>query len=293
LARRQHGVVSRDQLLRLGMTPSSLRHRQQHGSLRRLHRSVFQVGSSDLSRHGRLMAAVRACGPNALLSHQSAAELWEIRSAQPGQIEVTLMGRNRRRVRGVTVHRRTVLSNKDRRARLGIPVTSPARTLADLTALLSPAELEAAINEADKLDLIDPERLRHALESMRGQEGASALLRFLDGQVFRLTDSDLERRFLRLVRAARLPTPQTGVRLHGFRADFHWPELDLVVETDGLRYHRTPAQQGRDRRRDQLMIAAGLTSLRFTHAQIRFKPGEVVDVLIAVTARLSERSGAA
>jgi very-short-patch-repair endonuclease len=191
------------------------------------------------------------------------------------------------------VHRRTGLADQDRRARFGIPVTSPARTLADLSGRLHDTQLEAAVNEADRLDLIDPERLREALRRMRGQHGAGALARIIDRRVFRLTDSELERRFLRLVRDAGLPPPHTRLSLNGFRVDFFWPELGLIVETDGLRYHRTPAQQARDRRRDQVQTAAGLTTLRFTHAQVRFEPAEVRELLLQVAARLSGRRAAA
>jgi very-short-patch-repair endonuclease len=168
-------------------------------------------------------------------------------------------------------------------------VTSPARTLVDLAQRLSAAELETAINEADRLDLIDPVLLRRAAGEMSGQPGARLVLRLLDRQLFRLTDSELERLFLRLVRAAQLPLPLAGVRLNGFRVDFFWPDLGLVVETDGLRYHRTPMQQARDRRRDQAHTAAGLTTLRFTHAQVRFDPGEVTEVLARVVGRLARR----
>ncbi len=108
----------------------------------------------------------------------------------------------------------------------------------DLAPRLTVAELESAINEADTLDLVDPTRLREAVEEMRGQPGAATVLRLLDRQVFRLTDSELERTFLRLLGRTGLPAPQTRVRLHGFRVDFFWPDLGLVVETDGLRYHR-------------------------------------------------------
>jgi very-short-patch-repair endonuclease len=165
--------------------------------------------------------------------------------------------------------------------------------MADLSTRLSNAQLEAAVNEADKLGRIDPVRLRKALETIRGQHGVSALIRLLDRRTFRLTDSELERRFLRLVRDVGLPLPQTGVRLNGFRVDFFWPDLGLVVETDGLRYHRTPAQQARDRRRDQVHTVAGLTTLRFTHAQVRFEEAGVRDVLRRVAERLSERRSAA
>ena len=100
-----------------------------------------------------------------------------------------------------------------------------------------------------------------------------------------VTDSDLERRFLRLVRRAGLPKPRTQDVVCGLRVDFHWPELRLVVETDGLTYHRTPAQQARDRRRDQILAAAGLTPLRFTNAQVRREGASVMATLKAVAKR--------
>ncbi|HET7574905.1 MAG TPA: DUF559 domain-containing protein [Solirubrobacterales bacterium] len=111
----------------------------------------------------------------------------------------------------------------------------------------------------------------------------------LDARTFRRTDSELERRFLRLVRGADLPLPETGRRVNGFKVDFHWPDLGLVVETDGITYHRTPAQQARDRVRDQTHTAAGLTTLRFTHVQVRDEPRRVAAVLGATIRRLKLR----
>jgi very-short-patch-repair endonuclease len=113
-----------------------------------------------------------------------------------------------------------------------------------------------------------------------------ALRETLDRRTFTLTDSELERRFLPLARQAGLPQPQTGRYVSGFKVDFYWPDLALVVETDGLRYHRTPAQQARNRMRDQAHVAAGLTPLRFTHAQVRFEPDHVRVTLAAVARRL-------
>lgn len=110
--------------------------------------------------------------------------------------------------------------------------------------------------------------------------------RILDRRTFALTDSELERRFLPITRAAGLPLPETGRKLNGFKVDFYWPDLGLVVETDGLRYHRTPAQQARDRMRDQAHTASGLTCLRFTHAQVRFEADHVRATLAAVVRRL-------
>jgi very-short-patch-repair endonuclease len=114
----------------------------------------------------------------------------------------------------------------------------------------------------------------------------------LGARTFRLTDSELERRFLRIVEKARLPRPLTQQNVAGFRVDFFWPDLGLVVETDGLTYHRTPSQQARDRLRDQAHLAAGLTPLRFTHAQVRYEPNRVAETLALLMSRLGRARAA-
>jgi very-short-patch-repair endonuclease len=216
------------------------------------------------------MAAVLACGPDAVLSHGSAAALWEIAPQRGEEIHLSVPNHISRVREGIVVHRRAALEVTRRR---GIPVTTVVATLVDLAATSD--RLEAAINAADKRDLIDPECLRKALEHMSPRPGLTKLRRTLDRRTFTLTDSELERLFLPLARRAGLPQPQTQAQVNGFRVDFYWPHLRLVVETDGLRYHRTPAQQAKDRVRDQKHIAAGLIPLRFTHAQIRFDKAHV------------------
>jgi very-short-patch-repair endonuclease len=293
LARKQHGVVTRKQLLDLGLTRHAIEHRVAKGRLHQVYRGVFLVGRPDLGHDARCMAAVLACAPKSLASHQSAAELWGIRTIHPGPVEISAPSTAARAPTGIRLYRRRSLTGVDRALCRNVPLTSVARTLADLAVRLEPAELEATVNEADKRDLIDPERLRRTLDEMSGQRGVRALRRLLDRRTFRLTDSELERRFLRLVRSVGLPTPQTRVVVNGFRVDFFWPELGLVVETDGLRYHRTPVQQARDRRRDQVHTAAGLTTMRFTHGQVRFETADVRRLLIAVVKRLVRRRNAA
>ena len=171
-------------------------------------------------------------------------------------------------------------------SRDGIPVTGLVQTLVDLAAALAPRAVERLVNEADRLDLIDPPALRRELEAHRCEPGVKPLRILLDRRTFRLTDSELERRFLRIVERARLPLPLTRQTLNGFRVDFFWPDLGLVVETDGLRYHRTAAQQARDHVRDQAHLAAGLTPLRFTHAQVRYESSYVRATLLSVALRL-------
>jgi very-short-patch-repair endonuclease len=156
----------------------------------------------------------------------------------------------------------------------------------DLATILSRPQLEAAINEADKLDRVDPYSLGASLEERSGQRGVAVLKAILDRRTFVLTRSELERRFLPIARQAGLPKPETQALVNGFEVDFFWPALGLVVETDGLRYHRTPSEQARDRLRDQAHTAVGLTPLRFTHGQVRYEPDHVRRILGAVARRL-------
>lgn len=233
------------------------------------------------------MAAVLACGDGAVLSHSSAAALWRIGSEKRGQIEVSLPSPSRRRRPGLRIHRRPSLKDRDTTAEYGIPVTTPVQTLIDLTPRLDRRGVERAINEADKYNLVTPPELRHALEERSGEPGAALLRHILDRRTFRLTKDELERRFLPLVRKAGLPVPLTGQVVNEFEVDFYWPDLGLVVETDGLRYHRTPAEQARDRLRDQAHTAAGLTQLRFTHEQVRYEPEYVVRILAQTASRFA------
>jgi very-short-patch-repair endonuclease len=230
------------------------------------------------------MAAVLACGDGAVLSHRSASGLWGIAHEERGRIDVTIPRRSRLERSGVTVRTRPALDAKSVTRRRGIPVTDPVQTLIDLATELLPLRLERAVNEADKLDLVDPETLRAALETHTGQPGVKKLATLLDRHTFRLSDSDLEVLFRPLARAAAFPPPLTKHRVLGYEADFFFPDHDLIVETDGLRYHRTPSQQARMAKRDQTHTAAGLRVLRFTHWQIAHAPDEVTNLLRQVRA---------
>jgi very-short-patch-repair endonuclease len=209
-----------------------------------------------------------------------------MRSVRAGYVEVSIPMHLARCPAGIVVHRRATLAGEDLTRHEGIPVTTPILTLIDLAAHLSQDQLEAAVNEADKRDLTNPEKLRSALNENPRRPGIRALRELLVRRTFTLTDSELERRFLPLARQAGLPPPETGQRVNEYNVGFYWSHLGLVVETDGLRYHRTSAQQTRDRIRDQAHAAAGLTTLRFTHAQVTFDPGHVIATMSAVAVRL-------
>jgi hypothetical protein len=254
-------------------------------------RGVYAVGRGGLGSRGRWMAAALSCGPGAVLSHGSAAALLGIGPEDRGEIEVSVRPGWDRRLPGVRVHRRRGLEQHAIGACDGIPVTSPAQTLIDLAVRHDRITVERMVDEADRLDLVSPPALRRSLARHRGEPGVARLRTWLDRRVFRLTRSHLERLFLPLAASVGLPVPETKAWVNGFEVDFLWRQLRLVVETDSLRHHRTPAQQARDHRRDQAHAAAALTSLRFTHEQVRYEPEHVRAVLSAVARRRGVAEG--
>ena len=225
------------------------------------------------------MAAVLMGGEGACLSHRSAGALWKIVDDQPGPISISVRRHSDLRRPGLRIRVRCRLLRNNVVISEGIPVTAPAQTLLDMATELAPSQLERAVNEADKRDLIDPEALRDALSAFAGQPGVTALRTLLDRQTFRLSDTELEVLFRPIAAQAGLPTPLTKEMVNSFEVDFYWPDLGLVIETDGWRYHRTASAQTRDALRDQTHTASGLTPLRFSHYQVKYEPRHVRDIL--------------
>ncbi|MEX2105865.1 MAG: DUF559 domain-containing protein [Solirubrobacterales bacterium] len=223
------------------------------------------------------------------MSHGSAAALWQIGAERGDQVNVSVRRRCELRRPGLRIRGRPSLAAEDICSHDDIPVTSPARTLIDMATELEAVAVERAVNDADKRDLIDPEALRVALDGYAGVPGAAALRFLLDRLTFRLSDSDLEIFFRPIAAAAKLPPPLSKQIVDGFEVDFFWPDLGLVVETDGLRYHRTPSAQARDALRDRTHVIAGMSPLRFTHYEIRYEPRNVRAALAAAAAMLQRR----
>jgi very-short-patch-repair endonuclease len=280
-------VIGHDQLTRLGFSEKAIRHRIAIGRLHRSRRGIYAVGRPEVNDKGHWMAAVLACGDGAVLSHSSAAALWRIGFESRSAIELSLPSSSRRRRPGLRIHRRPSLQDRDVTSEYGIPVTTPVQTIIDMSLRLDRPGVERMINEADKYNLVHPPELREALDERAGEPGVAKLRQILDRRTFRLTKEELERRFLPLAAKAGLPVPLTGQWVNEFEVDFYWPDLGLVVETDGLRYHRTPAEQARDRLRDQAHTAAGLAQLRFTHEQVRYEPQYVVRILAQTASRFA------
>jgi very-short-patch-repair endonuclease len=287
LSAKQHGVVTRRQLSDHGLSNEAVEHRLARGRLHRVGTGVYAVGRPQLSREGRWLAATLQCGPNAALSHSSGSELWGIRTSRHSQIEVTVPYGSPRRRPGIWAHRGTVAEDQIT-SRRDVPVVVPARVLLNQAKVLTARQLERDINVADALGLVSARNLTKALAAFTGEPGVVALRELLERHALVLTDSELERRLIPLALRAGLPTPQTRRRVNGFRVDFFWPSLGLVVETDGLRYHRTPSQQARDLRREQTHRMAGLEPLRFTHAQVVHEQAWVLRALLSAQARLAD-----
>ena len=243
------------QLRLAGLSGSAIGRRVAAGRLHRVHRGVYAVGHPGLGAEGEWLAAVLACGDGAVLSHRSAAELWGILEPRGGPAHVIVPAPGGRSPReGIRIHRFPGLSRRETTRRHGIPVTTPARTLADLRSVVEPRELRRAIREAEYGRLVVG---RQAPPSDR-------------------TASELEDRFLRLCRRARLPEPEVNVRMLGFEVDFLWRAEELVVETDGYRSHAGRQAFEDDRVRDAALVAAGYRVLRFTYARITDRPADVV-----------------
>lgn len=275
LSMRQHGVVTRAQLLELGLGRRAIGHRLERGRLHPIHRGVYAVGHPELSRAARWTAAVLAGGPGAVLSHRCAGALWGIRSDSRSRIEVTTP-RGQHARPGIQFHR-SWLPPDEVTVRDGIPVTTVPRTLFDLAAVVDQRQLERAVNEAEVLRLWDELNLDDLLRRYKRRPGTRNVRAVLQarraGASF--TRSDLEELFLRFADRARLPRPATNVPVEGFEVDCVWRAQRVVVEVDGWATHGTRAAFERDREKSRVLQAAGWRCVPVTFLQLRDTPHEV------------------
>ena len=269
LASQQHGVVSARQLRDLGLSSQAIYRRLQKRHLIRLHPGVYAVGHLALSPRWRDFAAVLACGPDALLSHRSAADLWGVRRTASPRIEVTAP-RGRRGPAGIDVHRSRVLHAEDRTAVNAIPVTSVARTLVDLADVLSLPALERAINEAELLGVFDLLAVERTLERLPNRRGRGRLRRALDLYIptAAFTRSKGERDFVRLCADHGLPRPSANLAIAGEEVDLIWTDARLIVEIDGTAVHGTTRAFHEDRRRDRALATRGFQVVRVTERDL-------------------------
>jgi very-short-patch-repair endonuclease len=291
LARGQQALITRAQLLDVGHTDDAIRHRVRKGWLRRLYRGVYLVGALETA-YSQPMGAVLAYGEGALLSHDAAAALWGVRAAPATTMHVTVAGRDVRSRDGIRAHVVRALDPADVRRRHGIPVTSPARTLLDLATMLPARELDRAVNEARVHRLVTDDSLNEQFKRYPTHRGVSAL-KAASRPDPAFTRSEAERRLLELIRAARLPQPETNVRVVGHEVDLLWRAERLVVEVDGYAFHSSRVAFERDRRRDAELGVHDYRVLRVTWRQIAEEPEALIALpaaTLAAQARPSARA---
>ncbi|MGZ4232591.1 MAG: DUF559 domain-containing protein [Solirubrobacteraceae bacterium] len=295
LAVRQHGVFGLDQIAELSLSASATRDRLASGRLHRIHHSVYSVVPLTLlGRNGRYMAAVLACGPEAVLSHTCAAALHEIRGTNRAKIDVTVRGRSHRRHFGLDIHRSTTMIPQDVTVVQGIPCTTVARTILDLAQVIKRRPLERALDQAEILRLLDIDALLDQIERNKARPAAKRLRAVLDEHYIGSTPtwSELEELLLGACRRAGLPIPEVNALIDphdadptAIRVDFVWRDARVIVETDGHGTHSTRQAFEEDRLRDQRLIVAGWTVIRITWRQLTRRPDEVIERLAELLRR--------
>jgi very-short-patch-repair endonuclease len=276
LAARQYGVVALWQLPELDEEVA--RKRVAVGRLHRIHQGVYAVGHPLLSEKGNLLAAVLACGPDAVLSHRSAASLHGLLDDGRPRIDVIAPNRRGRAPSGIAAHRDGTLTAADRAVIDAIPCTSLARTLLDLAATESPRTLRHAVTQAEVERVFDLRAIHELLRRSRGRRGVARLRLAIAHHDPREQDArrELEKRFLALCRRFGLPAPEVNSHLIvdgiSMMPDFLWRDAGLIVETDSRRVHGTVTAFEKDRLRDQRLAVAGWTVIRCTWAQVRDEP---------------------
>jgi very-short-patch-repair endonuclease len=277
IADRAHGVVTRAELLRAGVTRREIAGRLRSAALLREYPGVYRVGHRAPSVEAHYMAAVKACGRGARLCGRAAAHLLGILKGYPPPPEVVAPGR--RRVEGVRTRRsRHPSPANEVTTWKGIPVTSPARTLVDLAAVLSEDDLALAFHHASIRHHTTPTQVEAVLARRPRSPGAGKLRAVLRGEA-RVALSKLERRFLERLRQAGLPLPRTNRPAGGRFVDCRWPDQRVTVELDSYRYHRSRYAWEQDRRREREAYARGDQFRRYTYGDVFEEPGAMLTEL--------------
>jgi very-short-patch-repair endonuclease len=252
-----------------------------------MHRGVYAlVPPSALPPLAAEHAAVLAFGPNAYLSHHSAAAVWGIRPPSAGAIDVTVVGRKPAARRGIRVHHVAAIHPLDVRVHAGIPITSPARALVDIACDLTDRDFERAFDEAIVKRLMTLAAVRAMLLVNGRRRGADRIRAFMSAErTTTMTRSEAEEMFLALVRKAELPAPEVNARIGRYEVDFCWRGEGVVVEIDGYAFHSSRAALERDHRRDAELQQMGFIVIRISWRELRHEPLRVVAWVAGALAR--------
>lgn len=285
VATRQCGVVSRAQLRALGLSDDMVSDRIASGYLQPVFHGTFAVGHSAISRQGRMLAAVLACGDGTIVSHGSAAELLGLWDKHLPVVEVIGPNWSGRKINGIRWHRVRLPLPDEIEMQDGVPCTTVSRTIVDMAGRSGWTQLRRLIEQAAILRLLDVDEIDRILSLGRRRGGPRlrtilAPWRSTRDQRPRVR-SRLEARLLPRLIEEGLPVPRTNVKLHvdgyAFEVDLLWSEQRLALETDGEETHGTRAAFQRDRKRDQILTAAGYRTARITWRQVVDEPAAVVN----------------
>jgi hypothetical protein len=294
LAARQHGLVARTQLDRLGFKQSAIDRRLRAGRLHPLHAGAFAVGHQLVSREGWWMAAVLAMGEGSVLSHRSAAALWWLRGERGALIHVTLLSKSRH-VPGIRRHSSRVLPADEITVENGIPVTTVPRTIFDCAAGGDVDLVEGLLRQAEYRKRWDVLSLPHLLDRYPRRRGCRTVrmaLKRLEESPSGTAESRLEEKFLPFLCAYGLPIPRLNewIELGGrrYKVDCRWPGTKEIVELDSWEAHGTRSAFREDRERDRRLRAAGYGLTRITWAQLEDEPAAVAADLRTLLRRGSD-----
>ncbi|HET8672810.1 MAG TPA: type IV toxin-antitoxin system AbiEi family antitoxin domain-containing protein [Thermoleophilaceae bacterium] len=284
MATSEKGVVTRQELLAAGLTRDQIRTRLRRGSLLVQFPGVYRVGHAAQSTEATYLAAVKACGPRALLCGRAAAYLWRTVKGKPPPPEVLVP--SVRLVPGVIARRCRRIHPRDRAFCHGIPVTTVARTIVDLAAVLDLEQLARACHEAGVVHDLAPRQVKAVLKRRPTAPGAAKLRLVMEGDA-PATLSKLERRFLKLMRENGFPKPVVNRLAGGRRVDCRWAEHRLTVELDSYTFHRSRHAWELDRRRERAARARGDEFIRYTYGDVFETPAVVIRELSRILPRTS------
>lgn len=290
LASRQHGVASRKQLRRLGLTDDAVLRWLRDGRIHRVQRGVYAIGRADLDAQGRIQAAVLACGAQAIVSHRSAAYLLGIGARAPLVVDVTPPGQRGRAIDGVRFHSVPFPARSELILVDGIPCTDASRTIVDLAGTYGEAQLRDSIERAATERSLDLGAIDAILTAGPRRRGAPCLRRILADwrpvaakAAYPSFRSLFEAKLLPLVIAAGLTLPDFNVPVRTatrtIEVDLLWPDQRLVLEADSRKHHGIEIAFERDHRRSRELLAAGYTVLRVTWREVEHETPAVFAVL--------------
>lgn len=284
LAARQYGLYTTDQALAAGLTSSALCRRQESGRVQRLEPEVYRAAGAPETWHQRLLIACLT--EDAVASHRAAAALFALDGFPPRIVEVVTPRWKRRPNPSVRVHESTDLREAHRTQRCGIPVTTIERTLIDLGAVVPRIKVEQAFDEALRQGLTTPEAVRDRFLQLarRGRRGVGVLRPLLERRLGTSgpRPGEFERRVGRLLVNAGVPEPvfEHIIRTLGgafvARVDLAYPPLRLAIECDSDRWHSGRARRQADLDRQNRLVLAGWTILRFTWDDLIDQPHLIV-----------------